>query len=320
MIDFLRDQLSDEEAEGVRRRLADEPKLCKLRDNLANTFAALDLCPSPEVPPDLTERTLVKIASIQRTNALITLQQTHRRSYRPTFALRELVAMIVIILSAACLIIPAMRMAYNRGQQSLCAAQLGQIGSSLQSYAVNHNGMLPTPEGSSSHWLDDNKPHTRNSSSLFKLLKGRYLSSPVLFQCPAVGGPSFAINPSMKDFQKAGHISYSYNYDLGGHHLSILDKNIARVATTLVILGDQTPLFAEGRFIPEKAKNPLSENHDRRGQNVLYIDGHVYWAIHANVGVDEDNIFLIQGIFNYTGDEEPASKTDTFLLPAYAGK
>ena len=71
MIDFLRDQLSAEEAEELRRRLANEPKLCKRRDNLANTFAALDLAPTPEVPPDLAERTLAKIASCARLKGLL---------------------------------------------------------------------------------------------------------------------------------------------------------------------------------------------------------------------------------------------------------
>lgn len=320
MIDFLCGQLSAEQADELRRRLANEPKLRKLRDNLVNTFAALDLCPVPKAPPDLTERTLRKIASVERTNTLLALQQTHPRSYRPTFSLGELAAMFAIVLIAASLIIPALRMAYHRGQQSLCAAQMGQIGSGLQTYAINNNGMLPTPEGSSSHWLDGNKPHTRNSSSLFKLLRGRLLSSPVLFQCPSVGGPSFTVDPSMTDFPRADHISYSYDYALGKHTLSILDRQMAKIAAMMVILGDQTPMFSGGRFRPEKMKEPLSENHNKRGQNVLYLDGHVLWVTNVNVGFESDNIFMIQGIGNYTGDEEPSSDTDTFLLPAYSGK
>ncbi len=320
MIDFLRGQLAGEEAEELRRRMETEPGLRKLRDNLANTFATLDLMPEPETPSDLAERTLARIASVERTNALIALQQTHNRSYRPTFALRELAAVVAIILVAASLIIPALQMAHERGQQSLCAAQMGQIGSALQTYAVNNDGKLPTPEGSSSHWLDGEKPYTCNSSALFRLLKGRYINSPVLFQCPSVDGPSFTVDPAMTDFPRASNISYSYNYSLDDHSLSILEQRIAKVAAAMAILGDQNPLFSGGRFLPENIENPVSKNHDRRGQNVLYVDGHVSWTTHANVGVDNDNIYMIQGITTYTGDEEPASLTDTFLMPAYAGK
>lgn len=321
MIDFLRGRLADEEAERLRRRIEEEPELRKLRDNLVNTFAALDLMPQPEAPADLAERTLAGIASLERTDALIALQQSHRRSFRPTFSLRELAAMIAIMLVAAGIIMPALRLAHHRGLRSLCAAQMGQIGSALQTYAINNDGILPRPQGSSLQWLPSQHQHTSisNSSSLFRLLRGQYLSSPMLLQCPALGGPSFTVEPHMTDFPQASHISYSYDHVLGDNSLSILDKQTAKLAATLVILGDQTPLFIAGRFLPEKLDTPVSENHNRRGQNVLYLDGHVLWATSANVGVDGDNIFLIQGVNNYTGDEVPASTQDTFLLPAYAG-
>jgi hypothetical protein len=37
------------------------------------------------------------------------------------------------------------------------------------------------------------------------------------------------------------------------------------------------------------------------------------------VGVDGDNIFLVQGKEEYDGTEAPANATDSFLLPAWSG-
>ncbi len=321
LIDFLQGQLDSETAEALRVRLDNEPDLRKLRDNLANTFDVLALAHQPEPPADLAERTLAKIASVASTNNLIALQQMQRRSFRSTFSLRELAAMVAIMLVAASIIAPALKMAHQRGQQSLCASQMGQIGSALQTFGVNNNGDLPKPQGSHMRWLKNSEPHTSNSSSLFRLLKDRYLSSPTLFQCPTMGGASFTVRPAMTDFPKPHHISYSYQHSLGEGKLSILQQPTAGFASAMVILGDQTPMFKGGKFMPDKINATLSENHDQRGQNELYLDGHVLWVTDANVGVDGDNIFLVQGVVKtYSGDEQPASPTDTFLLPAHPDK
>ncbi len=61
-----------------------------------------------------------------------------------------------------------------------------------------------------------------------------------------------------------------------------------------------------------------SLNHGARGQNVLYLSGHVAWAETPAAGVGGNNIYLIEGVDDYRGDESPAEPTDSFLLPAYA--
>ena len=67
-----------------------------------------------------------------------------------------------------------------------------------------------------------------------------------------------------------------------------------------------------------RQRNELtSYNHDRAGQNVLYLGGSVVWAETAAVGVDDDNIYLAGDVLEYAGDEAPADDTDSFLLPAY---
>jgi prepilin-type processing-associated H-X9-DG protein len=88
----------------------------------------------------------------------------------------------------------------------------------------------------------------------------------------------------------------------------------------MVILADQNPLFVNGRFLPDRLDNPVSTNHDGDGQNVLYIDGHVAWAVQPTAGVDGDNIYLVDHVSDYDGDEHPGDATDTFLMPAHPGR
>jgi prepilin-type processing-associated H-X9-DG protein len=40
-----------------------------------------------------------------------------------------------------------------------------------------------------------------------------------------------------------------------------------------------------------KGRAANSRNHKQQGQNVAYLDGHVKWANHSKVGVDDDSIW-----------------------------
>jgi prepilin-type processing-associated H-X9-DG protein len=55
-------------------------------------------------------------------------------------------------------------------------------------------------------------------------------------------------------------------------------------------LGPQTPSDP-----PALQKLANSRNHDKRGQNVLYADGHCEWAVTAFAGCNQDNIYTFAG-------------------------
>lgn len=318
LIDFLTDQLDEERRQHVRRRLETEDDFARLHDDLTRAFATWDAASDIEPPGDLVDRTLDRVMSLRRTDALLALQQSQSPFRIPaTFSARELLAVAAVVLVMIGVLVPSLQLARHRSQRSLCAAGLGEIGSALQTFAVNHDNTLPHIHSSCPRWLPGDQPHASNSAALFQLLKNDYLQNPVVFQCPARGGKSFALRPDMNDFPKPEHIHYSYNYSLAGHHLSILDPVVVKVATQLAILADQTPLFHNGSYRPGHADNPVSENHDTRGQNVVYVDGHVFWNTSPHAGVNGDNIFLADHETDYDGDERPARKTDSFLLPAH---
>jgi hypothetical protein len=218
----------------------------------------------------------------------------------------------------AFILIPSMRQARFMELTSKCRSQAGQIGSALLVYANANSDYLPGADSAIARWLPDpSEPYVSNSTGLFKLIRSGY-ASPVLFQCPAVGGRSFVAQAGMSDFPADEFVSYSYQHTLGPHALVRTDPKLSAVAEQMVILADSTPVFRNGRFRSDHVRAAASDNHRGKGQNVLHLDMHVEWSKTPSVGVEGNNIFLAEGIYDYEGKEAPTSPTDTFLLPAYS--
>jgi len=320
LIDFLLGECDDTRAEAVRSRLARDASFRKLRDAIERTVAAIRLAPEVEPPHDLVEKTLARIQSARQTEALIAREEFNRRVFRPTFSLRELGALAAVVVLLAIILIPSIRKARQLTLAGQCRSYVGRIGTALHIYANDNDDYLPGLSAQNARWLPaEGQPAVSNSAGLFRLVTGHY-EEPVVFQCPAVGGRSFEIRAGMLDFPKDEHISYSYQHALGAYLIRRSDPSLMAVAETMVILADSTPLFRDGKFCPERLRNPISDNHDRAGHNVLYLDMHAGWAELATVGVGNDNIFMAGGICDYQGDERTVSQRDTFLLPAFTAE
>jgi len=322
IIDLLLGQLSPDLRADLEQRLRDEPQLRTLHDDLANTFKALALVQGAQAPDDLVERTIRRIARHQQTNALLARQEINRRTWSlPTFSMRELIGVAAAVLLLAAIFIPSVLHIREQGRIVQCASQIGQIGSALQTYAMENSGHLPVSRTEPAPWLaTQNRQASSNSAGLFKLVPSKYASA-TIFQCPGSGRTEgFVLKADMNDFPSRRHISYSYQHSMG-NGLSINNQDLTAAASNMAILSDDNPLFKNGVFQAHRLSPPIrSDNHNRTGQNVLYIDMHVAWADHPNVGIDGDNIFIIDGVYSYRGDEIPVRPTDSFLLPAFTGQ
>ena len=58
-----------------------------------------------------------------------------------------------------------------------------------------------------------------------------------------------------------------------------------------------------------------SNNHNRRGQNILFCDGSVSFVKTRRIGISEDDIFTLWNTDVYQGVEVPSCETDAFLAP-----
>ena len=348
LIDFLLGRSDPAEAQALRRRLESDEALRRLHRDLANTFAALDLAPEAEPPEGLVDKTLELVRRQRATDALLAREKPAGRVFAPTFSLRELGALAAAVVVLVLIFVPAIQNARRRAQAGQCGANegqvgaamltfanankgylpsagseqcdssVGQIGTGLQAYANASKGYLPSATGEKQRWLaGDNQPAVSNSAALFQLIVGRH-ASPLSFQCAAVGGGSFVVQAGMTDFPEAKFVSYSYQHSMGPNRLRLNDPRLQQVKERMPILGDDTPMFDNGRFRPDRVNASASDNHRGEGQNVLFLDGHVEWATEAFAGVDRDNIFWAGNIHDYQGTEAPASLFDTFLLPAFS--
>jgi len=318
LIDFLRGELPPGECRQVQQRLAGDESFKRLHDDLVNTFAAMKLCPESPPPEDLVDMTMARIRQVRRTEALLAREESRRLAVRPTFSLRELTGIAAAVILMAAIFIPMVRQGQRRAVAARCAANVAEIGTGILAYANANNDYLPGIDSPHKRWLAAGSANAfSNSSALYKLIGCGY-ASPLVFRCPAGGSGSFQVKADMNDFPDGKFIGYSYHHTRGRQGFRRSNRTIIAVADRMAILADSTPVFVGGRFRPDRAENAISDNHGGTGQNVLYVDSHVEWVERPTVGVRQDNIFLVEGVSDYRGDEVPSGPTDSFLLPAFS--
>ncbi|MBT7170795.1 MAG: hypothetical protein HN909_03385 [Phycisphaerales bacterium] len=233
-----------------------------------------------------------------------------------TFGRREWTVMVLVIALAAGILITASQRSRRARYRSTCASQLGRMGAGLLLYADSHGGKLPFQGNRGDAWLGGAGNPVRSSSrSLMLLLTESYVDGTHIFRCPAAGGKGFVFREGMDDFPLDAAVGYSYRYSLG-EGLRMGGGRNDRERSAVPVLADASPLFDSGQFDASQIGRN-SRNHDRDGQNVLYLSGDVRWAKTPTAGgMADDDIYTIQGVATYHGTEAPQSHDDTFLLPA----
>lgn len=317
LIDYHLGQCDPTQRKAVEARLIEDGQFARRHEKVRALFGLLDADVVEEPPQALLARTLKAVESAQRTTALIDREAVRGRPLAfPTFSIKELGALAAMLLIGVLILLPSWRRAQDLSAQQACLARAGEIGNALRQYAIANNDVMPGMGLEQAAWLPGPAaPTVSNSQNLWKLVRGQY-ARPTMFQCPAVGGErDLAYAAHMADFPDRQYVSYSYQNTVNAQPLQI--DMPAKIAAQMAILADRTPVFDGDRFQADQVNAQNSPNHGRRGQSVLYLDGHAAWATHAAVGVEGDNIWLVQGVQTYRGVERPASSTDSFMLPSY---
>jgi prepilin-type N-terminal cleavage/methylation domain-containing protein/prepilin-type processing-associated H-X9-DG protein len=186
-----------------------------------------------------------------------------------------------------------------------------------------------------------------NTASMWLMVASAGLT-PDVFLCPSAGhlrDQTVVEYNKVRDFRAENFVSYSYQNSFGPYYLS----ETSGQASQLAVAADANPqrkdfyagsgttgsTFATDAYLAQKPKfeeseettkwnqdmtegltNPWevnSPNHRFKGQNILYLDGHVEWRDHPYAGPQWDNIWMLQK----TGTTEIKNPQDYATIKAY---
>ncbi|UCG32491.1 MAG: hypothetical protein JSU68_12595 [Phycisphaerales bacterium] len=316
--------LADAEDEARVREAG--PQAGELLDQLDAVLAPLDSWSAPAPPPDLNQRIMSRIESVDKTISFEEAAAAMRPEVpaRPrsgwNISIRDLVAAAACITLLVGLFMPGYRNARSVMERNACQANMRQLYAGMAGFAEDHQNRLPYAAApGEANWLAPRQASGRpgaNTRHMFVLLKEGYVPHPQVFICPA-RPDDVPMNPcdytQLVNFPRRCNVSYSLQNMAGQYSVTMeVDPNMA-------VLGDANPLFdysAVRSILGENLNQLNSYAHGRgAGQNVLYLSGRVIFAKAPTVGVAGDNIWQAGNLTDYTGAEVPQYLTDSFLVP-----
>ncbi len=314
--------VDDKTGADIEARLSKE-ELGASREVVNQLGRVLDVDQLPSPPADLVSNVMSRVGAVHATLPLPSQAAMtggeHGGGHRPLMTLRELVGLAAAILLFVGIFVPGYRSARSASQQATCADHLRRIGNGYASYAEMFGGQLPyagaQPEDAS--WLRPSEPGVPpldNSRHGFLLINRRFVPA-WAYICPGRAGdqpmePGVQAIEALSGFPDARNTSFATQLVDG-------PRRRDQVSPEAPIASDMTPL-AEARRSPIHVTDlpPNSSSHGRPGgQNVLFGNLTVRFVKDPNVGVDNDDIYRLIGVQEYTGRERPTLRSDAFLIP-----
>ncbi|MHC4726329.1 MAG: hypothetical protein ACYS17_03805 [Planctomycetota bacterium] len=287
-------------------------------------------CILPESCPDsLAEQTIKRLKKHADTSRQLlvpeeTLALTTKADFLRNFS--KIMVRAAAILVIAAILIPPISHGRSLYRRHICERRLGNISHNIDQYCNDYDGELPAvgikkdePWCKVGYQGKENHSNTRN---LFLLLKLGFSDNPKQFVCP--GGKQRNTTPldmlevrNYNDFPTRKHINYSFR-------VMCSPSTKKNMLGGQPLMADCNPVFegvSEGKsglfkvHLDKGSSTRNCSNHNMRGQNVLYSDGHAEFTKTRYVGIPRDDIFTLQNVKVYSGTERPSCMTDPFLAP-----
>lgn len=324
MAELLGYHLGMADADGRRQveaAFADSRSLADARQAVQRFLAPLEQEEAPAIPANLVVSIMQRVDVTTRTipfaRAAAMSPATERGGSGPLFSLREVMGLAAAILIFVGIFVPGYRSARMAAQQVACSNNMRQIGRGYVDYANLNDNQLPfMGAGSSgSMWTRSEQigaPRVNNSQANFQLVRNRFVP-PAAFVCPARPGDTPVAAEHLEDLVDFPDVrNNSYATTLSDHQ-----RKGDSFDLDMPFSADQTPLVDDSRRLI--VGRPIPENSNShgpgRGQNVLRGDMSVIWTTTPRVGPDNDDIYRLIGVQQYTGSERPSLRTDAFLVP-----
>ncbi|MBA7615391.1 hypothetical protein ES703_22672 [subsurface metagenome] len=332
LFDYCVGLTSQEQTAEAEALISSNQEAAEIHSRLQATLAPLESVEFEPCPDGLVERTVWQVSNLadsgrHRLEQLLVSEQTQKVTTKTAFwrNLSEMAAVAAAVILVTAVLVPTLSFARQKYRQQRCRMQLGSIFQGLSNYISDHDGQPPAvASAAGAPWwkvgCQDNE-NCSNTRHIWLLVKGGYVDS-VNFVCP---GRSRRQTPRLKSFQVQNYndfpgreyITYSFRI-----RCSMYENG--RLLCRKVLMADLSPLFEK---LPDDYTKSLrlrldkklltinSNNHNRRGQNVLFGDGRVEFLKTRHIGISKDDIFTLQDTDIYQGCEVPSCETDFFLAP-----
>lgn len=236
----------------------------------------------------------------------------------PFIAPRELVGLAAAILIFVGIFVPGYYTARGAARKAICANNLRVLGNGYAGYAETYGSQWPfaglAPAGTAWAARTDSRDrsYARNSRHVYRLFSGNFVPASA-FICPGRSGDVVfqAADPTAyDDFPNARNNSYATNFVAGPWRQETFLPQMP-IAAGMTPLVDEDRQLIRGRPVPAN-----SPNHGRSGgQNVLHANLSVRFYRSPIVGTGNDDIYRLNGVQQYMGNERPRSRNDAFLIP-----
>lgn len=241
---------------------------------------------------------------------------------RQGLALIELLTVVAILLLLLGIVIPMFVEARERSNRFHCQNNLREIGQALLNFSADAKGNPLFPD---QPFLLPNPRPEDVPAAIFHL--GRlYQLPPRLFVCPnTLAVPDESANPAFPSADNFSNVkrnlSYSMQNPYANPSLSAAIRQFRSAKPDFAIIADLNPgIIGEDNNVlavlpstpAEQMRWGNSNNHSKRGQNVLYADGRVEFADNPFVGIAGDNIYTTR---DNTILDSPSDPDDNILLP-----
>ncbi len=332
LFDYCIGLTSEEETAKAEALISSNEEAAEIHSTLKAALAPLDSLEPETCPDDLAEGTIWRLNNFARSSQLqlqqlLATEQSRKVTAKSRFwrNLGEMAATAAVILGIAGVLFPPLNLARQKSWQARCRTQMGSIFQGMSNYISDYDGQLPAVATTTgAPWwkvADQGKENHSNTRHIWLLVKRRYVA-PADFVCPGRRqGRALQFDPSKakncNDFPARRYITYSFPI-----RCPKPQKGHTRISK--VLMADLNPLFERlprdysNSFkleLSEALKTLNSSNHGRRGQNVLSGDGGVKFLRVRHIGIEQDDIYTLQGIRIYQGIEVPLREADILCAP-----
>jgi prepilin-type N-terminal cleavage/methylation domain-containing protein/prepilin-type processing-associated H-X9-DG protein len=246
------------------------------------------------------------------------------------FTLVEVLVVIGIIGLLMAMLLPALEVAREHANTAKCATNLRSIGQALALYTNENHGVFPrtayvkgappiagTNPAAADPFTAGGPGANDVSAAIFLLMRAEKVP-PAIFICPYNDVNQWEPEPNPRWMSRSNFTDYRHN--LGYSYANPYpDANAERAGYRLNSSTSASfPVFAD--MNPGTGGSDNSRNHEGRGQNVLYADGHVWWSTNpfaglpaaASAGTPADSIYTKR---NGAVNASPVDAADCVLLP-----